>query len=289
MNPHRIPVLLATLVVLTLATVRADALDIGSCGASIPDGEVGTLTTDLVCTDPAPAITIGEGARLELGGHRVEGLSVDGPTSLTVLRCVSKRCTIVGPGEVVGNDGVGPTGSCVAGPSGGKLKVTVDGPGTVDIHDCSTGVLASSAKLEGVTAHGCVTGLYGVRLKLVGTHTFGNQVGIFGISIAGRDLVSEMNSFHGIIGAGGGPGGGNVRIKNGEMTGNGGTGVIGNRLSLRDSTVTGNDGYGQGIDIAAFLEPKLHDVTCVKSGRTSEAYTQGPPALIGTWSVCSGD
>src|SRR5262245_57792821 len=106
MSRLRIRLPFAALAAMAFATAPAQALDIGSCGASIPDGEVGTLTADLVCTDPVPAITLGAGATLELAGHRVQGLSADGQTSLTVLRCARKRCTIVGPGEIVGSDGV---------------------------------------------------------------------------------------------------------------------------------------------------------------------------------------
>src|SRR5262245_22565917 len=127
MNPLRVRIPFATLAVLALAGVPAHALDINSCGAVIPDGEVGTLTADLVCTDPASAITIGAGSRLILGGHRVEGLSADGPTSISVIRCASKRCTIVGPGEVVGREGVGSKGGWIWGLPDGQLGWAVQG------------------------------------------------------------------------------------------------------------------------------------------------------------------
>jgi len=64
---------------------------------------------------------------------------------------------------------------------------------------------------------------------------------------------------------------------------------IGDAVTFKTATVSGNDGYAQGIDVASFRFPHLTATTCGKSGRVASDYTNGPPALIGTRGVCSAD
>jgi len=54
--------------------------------------------------------------------------------------------------------------------------------------------------------------------------------------------------------------------------------------------VTGNNGYGQGLDVVSALRPHVLDVTCDMSGRIGESYINGPPPLLPTSSgICAGD
>ena len=163
--------------------------------------------------------------------------------------------------------------------------MTAGGQGMIEIHDCSNCVIASTAKLQDVAAHGCVYGVYAPRSKMSNVDASGNVVGIWTQKGKLRSVTANANSGFGVLGAGVSK----IRLKDAEVTGNGEVGVIGDSVALRDSTVSGNNGYGQSIDIAAFHTPRLKNVMCSKSGRTTEVFTIGPPPLNGTWSVCSGD
>lgn len=279
--------ILATLILsLVIATAsRANALTITSCGTSIPDAEVGTLGADLTCTDLAPAITLGAGSTLQLGGHRVQGISADGDTNIAVVKCTTTKCRIVGPGEIVGSDGVGSYGQCVAGPQDGRLQMKAGGQGGIDIHDCSNGILAARADIEDVTAHGCVIGVYAGRARLKNVDVWDNVAGVWTQRGKLRNVKAHANSGFGIIGAGVSK----IRLIGSNVRENGDAGVIGDRLKLRDTAFFGNNGYGQSIDVASFGTPELENVACLKSGRLPERYTSTPPALEGTWSVCRGD
>src|SRR5262249_44669178 len=153
------------------------------------------------------------------------------------------RCTIVGPGEVVGNDGVSSYGDCIAGPA---IKTTTKGVGVIDVHDCSNGILTGRGRIQDIRAHGCQIGVYGgkmVRLRRVDAS--GNAIGIWGLQIGGSSVVASGNTSFGVLAAGSR---GAAHLNELTATSNGGAGVIGFAMSLRNSTVTGNDGYGQGID-----------------------------------------
>ena len=55
------------------------------------------------------------------------------------------------------------------------------------------------------------------------------------------------------------------------------------QLRLKDSTVTGNDGAGLGVDVAAGGGLITVNTTCGLSGSSEPPYTPG------YWGVCSGD
>jgi len=262
----------------------ANAISIDTCGTSIPPHEVGTVTSDLVCSSPTPAVTLGLGATLDLNGHRIQGISSEPQVSHSVVLCSDKRCTILGPGEVVGNDGISSYGDCIA---GAGVKTTTKAVGVIDVHDCSNGLLVSIGRIQDVRAHGCQIGVYGgktVRLRRVDVSD--NAIGIWSHQVGGSSVVANGNTSFGVAAVGSF---GAVHLNELTATSNGGAGVIGYAASLRNSTVTGNDGYGQGIDLASARPPRIHATTCVKSGMVDGPYVNGPPALLGAWHVCSGD
>jgi hypothetical protein len=65
-------VLLGVAVLLALAG-QAFSLDITSCDQAIPDGELGTLQTDLSCAGAFVAVRVGAGATLAMNGHAITG------------------------------------------------------------------------------------------------------------------------------------------------------------------------------------------------------------------------
>ena len=68
------------------------AIDIGFCGSGVPPGQVGVLQADLTCS--GVGVELEEMATLQMNGHSISGGSIG-------VFC-SRRCTIQGPGEIVG-------------------------------------------------------------------------------------------------------------------------------------------------------------------------------------------
>ena len=282
--------LLALALVGFMWTGVAHGFPITTCGIQIPDGDVGTLAADLNCTDPnTPAVQIGHRGTLELAGHAIQGISVDGTSSRTVVPCVGKKCTIVGPGSIAGNDGSSSYGDCVFGPfDSGMLTMTSNGQGEIAVSNCGVGVAGGKGKLQDVHAQSNVVGILvfrGVTLRNVTAS--GNQFGVMGNKVKAIDLDADANTRFGVVGYGGK---GKVRLQDLSATGNGDAGVIGYAVTIKNGTVTGNAGYGQGIDVVSVKKPHVTDVACGLSGKIGESYVSGPPPLLaGTWGICAGD
>jgi len=60
---------LAVGVILLLCGGRAQALDITSCGQTVPAGETGVLVGDLQCDPATRGVTLQYAATLDLNGH----------------------------------------------------------------------------------------------------------------------------------------------------------------------------------------------------------------------------
>jgi len=267
----------------------ARASSITTCGTTIAAGDVGTLAADLNCTDPnTPAVTLAHKATLELAGHSIQGISSEPQQSHDVVLCADRKCTIVGPGSIAGNDGASSYGDCIGGPFDGTLTMTSNGQGEITVQNCSTGIIGRSGKLTDVHTNGDVVGISLYKsIVLHDVDVSNNEFGIIGRKISGGDVTANGNSKFGIVGN---ASKGTVHLKNLTATANGGAGVIAYGITIQDGTVTGNAGYGQGLDIVSVKRPHLKDVTCGLSGKIGESYTNGPPALVpGSWGVCSGD
>ena len=65
-------------------------------------------------------------------------------------------------------------------------------------------------------------------------------------------------------------------------TDNGEEGLVATRALLTDSTLTGNDAAGEGVDLRATSRPVLVNTTCGRSGRI-------PSDTGESWGVCTGD
>ncbi len=110
------------------------ALDVVTCGQTVPTGEVGVLQADLTgCVD---GVVLANSAVLEMAGHAISASHLG-------VQCIGSHCAVHGPGDIsgaaVGIWGFYPTG-----------KVEVAG---VDIHDTPLGGIqnARRATLTNVT------------------------------------------------------------------------------------------------------------------------------------------
>jgi hypothetical protein len=225
-----------------LATV-ADAapLAITECHQEIA-GTSGILTTDLDCS--ADPLSVGVDVLrgdLYLDGHSITGAAIG-------VACV-ERCTIYGPGTIVGN-GMG-VDQFSTSPSGGKVR------------------------LIGVTVTGNDSGgIGGDRVKVEGSTVSGNG----GLILSGNAI-------------GGGVIGKKVLVRDSSVSGNLDFGVFSGKIALRNSSVATN-----GTDGGCVHEYGSYAGACgdlVSSKRPSVSPTSqcdvsvSPPA--GTWGVCSAD
>jgi len=76
------------------AASSAFAVDITSCGMLVPEGETGVLQADLAGCESAVALE--QNATLQMNNHVISDCGV------SAVVCQGRRCTIEGPGEVIG-------------------------------------------------------------------------------------------------------------------------------------------------------------------------------------------
>ena len=270
--------------VILLLPVPALALDITSCGQTVPPGEQGVLVTDLVCPrlpeGNPPAVAVGDRGTLNLNGH-----SITAPSNTAVVSVAPDRgfvrMAVVGPGEI--------KGSGLAIESGGPITLT-----NLSIHDNENGVLNELDNRHGVVratnvsivntvedpvGHGGGVGLQTNTVIADGlTVTGATFDGLFVRRIRGKNVIaSDSGHGHPICGGlGFGIVSDSVHLTNLTAQNNGSAGVIANkRLVLRDSTVTGNTGeFTCDIDVFAERRPFLRNTICGKSNG---------------WNVCQHD
>jgi hypothetical protein len=100
---RRLPSLTAggfALVLLAATTPAAWSFDVTSCGQSVPAGERGVLTTDLVCDADLPAaVDLGRSSAFLLNAHSITGAKIG-------VACHG-RCRVTGPGELIGQNAFG--------------------------------------------------------------------------------------------------------------------------------------------------------------------------------------
>ena len=270
-----------------LVTSHAAALDIISCGQMVPAGEEATLVADLDCsTSPGvclygsppdnaeiactsdaycasipynycirQAVVAGKASHILLSGHTLTGGAIDcrkGP-----------RCTIDGPGEIVG---------AAVGVWIGRRALLRD----LTVRDGEYGVFAvGKVLLEGVTVTG--NHAYGVIAYggVQASHVVASGNGLVGLyasrtSVKGVSVTANNNSGNGVDGT-------STRIHGLIAQGNGGIGAAAERgVSLWDSVVTGNN----GVDVQSGSPPRLTNTVC----GTSFNSTGG-----GSWGVCAND
>ena len=217
------------LVLIVAAGGRATATDVTGCGQTVVDRDTGVLQADLVCSDDAWALVLGDRATLAFGGHTITGGGIycDG------------KCSLIGPGTVQQVVGSGSLAAIyVEGPrfSAQDLTLTNNGTGIESYARKSilTNITASNNLQRGIVVYGSV------RAVNVTTNNNGDT-----------GLVSYLRS---------------VRITGLTATGNGQGGFINNGTSTRliDSTVTGNAFAPDPtmLDVFSVRRPRLVNTTC---------------------------
>ncbi len=93
-------------------------------------------------------------------------------------------------------------------------------------------------------------------------------------------MTTADNAGYGVLG------GTTVKLTALTSTGNRNAGIAAqNRSILRNSIITGNNGYGTGVDFVAYRRPRVINTACGLSASPGPTPEQpGPP-----WGVCAGD
>ncbi len=287
---------LAAILGLCGVSALAHAVDITRCGQPIGRGEVAVLEVDLDCSslpgtcvadpliacsglvdpvcppfslqNPEPTrwcshamLTLPRDATLRLNGHAIVGDPVGAPGYPVV--CDRGRCVIEGPGEI--------RGSTACAVSLFRATLTIR---DVSIHDNGCGISANG--------RGTVR-----ASNLIVSRNAGS--GIEASGVLGENVVASDNGGDGLAAR-------RVRIRGLVATNNGGNanlplsgaGVWAQVMRVENATVTGNDGYGTGLDLISSTLPRLEGVTCGRSA-SLEPQLVGAPAPGAPWGVCHND
>lgn len=268
-------IMLAAIVALSSFAGPLHALDVSSCPATVPPREVGMLQADLVCSDgeaghPYSAIKLERGASLDLNGHSVTFSR--GATAFVAVECAEK-CTL-GNGTITSTDGgVGISTKA-------RARVVARDLTLSGFH---TGIQSAVGKiaLENVTIDAEAWGLTPVKkIQLENVH----------VTLSNPGATNEC--------LGASQPGGRVKGRQVVLTGCG-TGVLANKITLEDLTVTGTHGFGvfggsvrlsnssvngSGFyDVVSASIPRLLSTTC---GTSARGLSDG---TFGTWGVCADD
>jgi hypothetical protein len=282
---NRIPSLVSLVL---LNTLPAAAVDVTSCGAVVPAGQIGVLMADLDCTgspSTVPNVELQRGATLDMNGHSLSRQDDGGEAAIAILCPARGRCTITGPGTIFGHVYV----------SSGGNQILRD----ITAHDVEAGILAyihgavptrfGKLHLTNVIVSGATYGgVVANRIKAENLQVTGAQEG-WGIQggVRGTNIVASANVGGGIVGK-------RIRIDGLVATNNGvpgsplGGGVYAPSGSVRllNSTVTGNHfNYGEvdwPFDIIAH-RAVLTNTTC------GHSVHDGKGGISGTLGVCAGD
>lgn len=265
------------LVLCSILATPAWALDVTTVGQTVPKGKTGVLQADLTCPANTVGVFLDDHATLDLNGHALDGCTVDaaGP-SHTELRRIAVR----GPG-VIRNASYGITLRT------GTVRVT-----DVDIENSTyygiigsgdSGDGPSTARLKRVSVSG--SGFAGIQAtKVIATDVTatgnGTVLGLPAIvgwgGVVGRRLTVNGNA-SGVYAADG-----RTNIVDSQITGNASIGVIGFKVSVARSTVTGNTTVGPPTeaDLISSYPPKVKATTCGTSLKADGT---------ASWGVCAGD
>ena len=261
--------ILVALGVVGVAAPFVRAVDITSCAQAVPDGDIGTLTTDLACY-PDQGIVLGRGATLDLAGHSIRA-AITPPAEAegqVGISCPNGRCRVRGPGIIASFRGV-----AIIGLDRTRLDVT-----DLDIHDNGIGVYGNRVTLRNVSLYvNTDWGASANALRAVEVDSSGNWGdGLVGDTVRGQDVSVTGNGGHGVNGN-------RVRLSRLEARNNVGFGVRSiypGRTRLSYSTLADN---GAG-DVGSERRPALPNTSCGISRQLSEGGGD-----LGTWGVCSAD
>ncbi|TMB58824.1 MAG: hypothetical protein E6J56_01730 [Deltaproteobacteria bacterium] len=193
---------------------RASAVDVAACGQLVPAGQVGVLQADLDCggdeaagaclTEAAAAcasdpgcmdaacggVLLRDGSTLEMNGHTVAN-------GVVVCPLFHSRCSVVGPGTIIGGYGLTALGR--------KL----DASGGLDVHGGEVGIANYKGKviLQDATVSGVANwGIQAYRgLRATNVTSNNNEIGIlvYNGSFIGSGITANDNRGTGVLVAAG--------------------------------------------------------------------------------------
>jgi len=273
-------------IVLSFLATPARGVDVVTCSQSIPSRETGVLQSDLDCTAAEIGVYLEGGASVSLNGHTITGAHRDVPGSVGIACPAS--CTVAGPGQVMGFD---------AGVFAANALQVRD----LDVHDCGDGVRASHLLAVNVTANNNSEAGFGAEfMRGFGVTANGNgEYGFYGPHLIATDMTANGNGEAGLavfesmratnVTV---SGSGTYGVATGRLvgtglviTGNADVGIYATSLKLRDSDVSGNNGYALGIDLQVDRAPRLRRTRCGKSLQSPSAEAPFPTS----WGICTDD
>jgi hypothetical protein len=314
---------LIVLLAVVASAVSAAALDITSCGVTVPSGEVGVLQSDLSCSTSTFGVRLLRHATIDLNGHSIQG----GDSTTDVIVGVAAddgadpigsgrgHFTILGPGTISGlthppfNTG---TQACVL-VSDGRVDIASN-TGIVEIHHCVEGILGSigadfpNGHARAVVAHTYVHDTFDAAIsvgKLQAANTSVSQNLGFGVSADRRliatdvtandngtiDLYARSIKGTNVTTQNNGNNGIDACVYSGPANPRLGKAVITNLVS------TGNAVYGVCADRVRLLSSQVtansyYDIFAVKKphlDNTTCGTSWGMNAATAPWGVCSAD
>lgn len=273
---------LALIVVVIISVHPAAAVDVTTCGQTLPERSVGVLTGDLVCAPGERGVTLGANSTLDLNGYDIVA-----PDGWAVWCEPSRRCTLIGNGGEIRDANAG-----VYIQNRSRLLMS-----DVTVRDCEVGVLAedwhngkngAKAHLTNVLVTGSSSSAIRVgRVQLQNvalvdnpggglTSSWIGKVKAKGLTVSGNATSANCQQF-GCEGVEAGT----FTGKDVVLTDNAGVGIRSKWVRLADSTVTGNIRAGSAVDILSYQLPRLLRVIC---DRAADAANPG-----NDWGVCRYD
>lgn len=260
----------------------AAAVDVTSCGLTLPERSVGVLTGDLVCGAGETAVRLGVNSTLDLNGYDIVA-----PGGWGVWCEPGRRCTVIGHGGEIRD-----ANAAVYLQNRAQLYIS-----DVAIRDCDTGILAedwrngrkgSRAWIEDVLVTGSTSTAIRVgrvtakNVSLIDNPGHGliaswiGKVRAKGLTITGNatSALCQTVGCEGIEA-------GSFIGKDVVVTDNEGVGIRGKLIRMQDSTVTGNSRAGSAVDILSYELPRLLRVICNRAANAADPGND--------WSVCQFD
>jgi hypothetical protein len=293
---------LAAVLALAFSPSPSRAVDVTTCGQTVPADEIGVLQGDLDCSGAvagSDGVTLSRGASLDMQGHTLVGPAWDNDAQNGAVRCRfgEVKCRVAPDGRAKCRY---PSGACRVFSSVGTGTITGGAVGVYShkhlvlenlaIDVTNSGVfLNTGGKLTATNV--AVTsnaGIYGGDMTLTNVSvTDSADAGIWSLlggKLRGSNVVVTNNARVGIAV-------GKVQLSQLTATGNGGTafggvggGVYAGRIALVDSNVTGNFRGSDPADLMSGSRPKLTNTACGTSVNTRAS----SPAEE-SWGVCTND
>jgi hypothetical protein len=280
MTHHKRSVLAALTVIASLllsGETRALAAELTTCGQVLVDG--GYLTADLDCsadTTDAPTVVLGAGGTLELRGFTITSRATS--IQVATVQCTGRRCTILGPGTVVG--GSGPLN---------------------EVFGFDSWEHANRLTVIDATITGGALGVAAPRVNIRNSIVSGNRN--IGVWTGRANIVDSQITGNGTAGEsafGGLAGFAKARVARTEISGNGKVGVADGHLVLSDSTVVGNNVHADCatkvcVDVAARAKPVLVNSSCntslqaIDGVQANELQDASNDPATHNWDVCDLD